>query len=158
MPTDPNIAPKIATKKMTAQMASDAKLDSKSISPGCTWFVHMATTAQIIAILKNTNPRPKIQKVTKPSPTQIQPAVTAEDFGTGGRIGSGGGFIYSARFSAGSIRTSMTEVFFMTYNFLRNFFEHEVVTPQLCVLHDPLSSLPTCRFLRDTSLYGGINR
>jgi hypothetical protein len=106
---------------MTAQMASDAKLDSKSISPGCTWFVHMATTAQIIAILKNTNPRPKIQKVPKPSPTQIQPAVTAEDFGTGGGIGSGGGFIYSARFSAGSIRTSMTEVFFMTYSFFPNF-------------------------------------
>jgi hypothetical protein len=51
-----------------------------------------------------------------------------------------------------------TARFCLTYSFLRNFFEHEVVTPQLCVLHDPLSSLPTCRFLRDTSLYGGINR
>ena len=53
--------------------------------------------SEIIAILKKTNPRPKIQKVTKPITTQIQPAVTAEDFGTGRGTGTGGGFIYSAR-------------------------------------------------------------
>jgi hypothetical protein len=41
---------------------------------------------------KNTNPNPKIQKVPKPIAKQIQPAVTAEDFGTGGGKGSGGGF------------------------------------------------------------------
>jgi hypothetical protein len=86
---------------MTAQIASDAKLDSKSMRPRCTSLLHMATTAQIIAILKNTNPRPKIQKVTKPIATQIHPAVTAGDFGTGGGTVSGDGFIYSARFSGG---------------------------------------------------------
>ncbi len=32
---------------------------------------------------------------------QIQPAVSAEDFGAGGLTGSGGGFIYSGPFSAG---------------------------------------------------------
>ena len=47
-----------------------------------------------MATPKNTNPNPKIQKVTKPIAKQIQPAVTAEDFGTGGATGSGGGFIY----------------------------------------------------------------
>ncbi len=72
----------------------------------------MATTAQIIAIPKNVSPRPKIQKVPKPIATQIQPAVTAEDFGAGGATGSGGGFIYSARFSGGWVSVSMTEVFF----------------------------------------------
>ena len=47
-----------------------------------------------MATPKNTNPKPKIQKVPKPIAKQIQPAVTAEDFGTGGATGSGGGFIY----------------------------------------------------------------
>ena len=71
----------------------------------------MATTAQIIAIPKNVNPRPKIQKVPKPIATQIQPAVTAEDFGADGATGSGGGFIYTARFTAGRVSTSMAEPF-----------------------------------------------
>ncbi len=92
------MAPKIATKKMTAQMASEAKLDSKSTRPRCTSLVHIATTAQIIAMLKNANPRPKIQKVPKPIATQIQPAATAEDFGAGGGTGRGGGFIYFRSF------------------------------------------------------------
>jgi len=34
-----------------------------------------------------------------------------EDFGAGGATGSGGGFIYSARFSGGWVSLSMTEVF-----------------------------------------------
>jgi hypothetical protein len=45
--------------------------------------VHIATTAQIIATEKNTNPNPNIQNVRNPTPTQIQPALTAEDFATG---------------------------------------------------------------------------
>jgi len=69
-----------------------------------------ATTPQIMATPKNTNPNPKIQKVPKPIAKQIQPAVTAEDFGAGGATGSGGGFIYSARSNAGWVSTSLTEL------------------------------------------------
>jgi hypothetical protein len=72
----------------------------------------MATIAQTIAILKNTNPKPKIQKVQKPIATQIQPAMTAEDLGAGGLTGSGGGFIYRAGFSAYLISKSMRELVF----------------------------------------------
>ena len=60
-------------------------------------------------MLKNANPKSKIQKVPKPIAKQIQPAVSAEDFGADGVTGSGGGFIYSARFSADSVSTSMAE-------------------------------------------------
>jgi hypothetical protein len=73
----------------------------------------MATTAQIMATPKNTNPNPKIQKVPKPIAKQIQPAITAEDFGAGEATGSGGGFIlFPLVFSASWVSTSMPEVLF----------------------------------------------
>jgi len=77
-----------------------------------------------MATPKNTNPKPKIQKVTKPIAKQIQPAITAEDFGAGGAIGSGGGFIYSARFSARWVSSSMTESFFNVRYISTDFVEH----------------------------------
>jgi hypothetical protein len=51
---------------------------------------------ETIVALKNTKPNPNIQNVRKPSATQIQPALTAEDFTAIGRGGgTGGGFIRS---------------------------------------------------------------
>jgi hypothetical protein len=49
--------------------------------PCRTWFVHMATMAQIIVMEKKMKPNPSIQKVRKPRIRQIQPAFRAEDFG-----------------------------------------------------------------------------